>query len=155
MKTNKLFTPLVALLVFQALSAVPASAVEELRPRDPATAPLPETTYEQKTTWAETMVAVRTSTNVTTPPPGVLYGSAVSTKSWEDFPHETDWLMQDSEGKMKDWDQGYRDGKLDITNYLQAKRDASLEQKLIEKVLPECGKDSGEIKKKLNLLISE
>jgi hypothetical protein len=155
MKKNQFFTPLVTLLAFQMLSAVSASAGEELRPKDPATAPLPETTYERKTTWAETMVDVRTSTNVTNPTPGVFYGSAVATKSWTDFPHETDWLMQDSEGKMDDWNQGYRDGKLDITNYLQAKRDASLERKLIEKVLPECGKDSGEIKKKLNHLISK
>jgi len=101
------------------------------------------------------MLAVRASTVTTNPAPGVFYGSAVATKLWADFPHETDWLMQDSEGKMKDWDMGYRDGKLDVTNYLQAKRDASLERKLVEKVLPECGKGSGEIKKTLGQLISE
>lgn len=145
----------ITLLAFQMVSAILLSAGAETRPRDPATAPLPKTTYERKATWAETMLAVRRSTIATNPAPGIFYGSAVATRFWQDFPHETDWLMQDSEGRMDDWDMGYRDGKLDITHYLQAKRDASLERKLIENVLPECGPDTGTIRKRLNSVISE
>jgi len=154
-RSNIAVTICAALLAFQTLSPILTSASGATKVKDPATAPMPETTYERKATWAETMLAVRISTNAKTPTPGIFYGSAVATKFWADFPHETDWLMQDSEGKMDDWAQGYRDGKSDITNYLQANRDASLERKLIEKVLPECGDDSAEIKKKLNHLISE
>jgi len=129
--------------------------VQPKRKRRPEPRPPVKTPYARKTTWAKTMLAIRKATHASRPLPEMDYGSAVATELWRDFPHQTDWLMQDSQGKMSQWVAGYRDGKGDITNFLQARRDASLERMLIAKVLPECGASAADIKKQLDALSAD
>jgi len=116
--------------------------------------PAVDTKYSKKATWPETMLAVRAANHVAKAKIDMNLGSAVAAEFWRDFPHETDWLMQDSDGKMSEWIAGYRDGKGDVMNYLKPDRDASLERKLIEKALAECGPDGARLRKELDALVS-
>ena len=122
--------------------------------RAPAAPPRPavNSRYSRKATWEKTMLAVRAAVGIAGVTVDMNLGSAVATEFWRDFPHQTDWLMQDSAGKMTEWVAGYRDGKGDLTNFLKPGRDATLERKLIAKVLPECGPGSAGIKKELAAL---
>ncbi|MEE8450736.1 MAG: hypothetical protein V3R99_02445 [Thermoguttaceae bacterium] len=117
---------------------------------------LPDVTeqYAKKATWQETMLAVRAEILASDTEIDLALGSAHAWEFWRDFPHQTDWLMQDSAGQMTDWDAGYRDGKGDLTDFFKTDRDASLERNLIENVLPECGSHSGELQKALDTLVA-
>ena len=110
--------------------------------------------YTKQATWAETMLAVRETVHAEEMEVDVALGSAFAWHFWNDFPHQTDWLMQDSAGAMADWAPGYRDGKGDLTNFLKVDRDATLERNLIERVLPECGADGAELRKTLDALVA-
>jgi len=79
-------------------------------------------------------------------------GSAYARRFWRDFPIRTDWLMQDSPGDPEKWAGGL-DGKRDLANYLKTDRDASLERKLIEKVIAECGSSGGKLTSELQALV--
>lgn len=116
--------------------------------------PAVKTAYVKKATWAETMLALRKATHAAGMTIDMNSGSAVARELWRDFPRQTDWLMQDSAGTMDQWAAGYRDGKGDVTNYLAAARDASLERGLIAKVLPECGSSGEMLSKELAALVS-
>jgi len=122
----------------------------------PVIAPVPvaDTKYSKKPTWPRTMLAVRAELDASDAELDMAMGSALAWEFWRDFPHQTDWLMQDSAGRMSEWADGYRDGKGDLTNFIQADRDASLEQELIENVLPECGPHSDSFKKELYALVT-
>lgn len=108
--------------------------------------------YVKRDTWQETMLAVRAEFEAAGIEIDLAVGSALAVELWRDFPHQTDWLMQDSPEKMSDWVTGYRDGKGDLTNFLQTGREASLERSLIEHVLPECGPRSSELRAELDAL---
>lgn len=123
--------------------AVPSMAVEDTAAK-----------YVKKETWQETMLAVRAAFQAAGVKVDMGLGSSLAMDLWRDFPHQTDWLMQDSPGKMSDWVNGYRDGKGDLTNFLTTGRDASLERSLIEHVLPECGSRSGGIRAALDALVA-
>jgi len=125
----------------------PEPFVEELRP-------IVAEKYSPKATWQETMLAVRAEFHAAGVEIDMALGSALAFELWRDFPHQTDWLMQDSAGTMSDWVAGYRDGKGDLTSFLKAPRDASLERKLIENVLPECGSQSGMLVQELDALVA-
>lgn len=56
---------------------------------------------------------------------------------WQAFPIQMDWLMQDSPGKMVNWELGRLDGKADLANLLAARKDASLEKHLVSQVIQE------------------
>jgi len=124
------------------------------RPADPPPRPVADTKYVKKATWPETMLAVRRELHAAGEKIDISLGSAVAEQFWRDYPHQIDWLMQDSPGQMSEWVAGYRDGKGDLTNFLKADRDASLERGLIEKVLPECGSDGARLEKELEALIA-
>jgi len=118
----------------------------------PLPPPITKTAYVKKATWARTMLAVRKATHAAGTKVDMNLASAVAKDLWRDFPHETDWLMQDSAGTMDQWVAGYRDGKGDVTNFLTAGRNASLEHYLIAKVLPECGPVARSLAKELKTL---
>jgi len=122
-------------------------AIEDLRPEVAEK-------YVKKATWQETLTAVRTEFKAAGVEVDMALGSALATELWRDFPHQTDWLMQDSPGQMADWIIGYRDGKGDLTNFLETDRDASLERKLIENVLPECGPQGDSLRTQLDALVA-
>ena len=122
-------------------------ASEELRPEVAAK-------YVKRDTWQETLLAVRAAFQAADIKVDLALGSALAVELWRDFPHQTDWLMQDSPGQMSDWVAGYRDGKGDLTNFLKTGRDASLERRLIEHVLPECGSRSSEFRAALDALVA-
>jgi cytochrome c553 len=110
--------------------------------------------YVKKDSWEETMLAIRAAFEAAEIEVDMALGSALAAELWRDFPHQTDWLMQDSPGKMADWVAGYRDGKGDVTNFLKTDRDASLERRLIENVLPECGPQRDTLQQELDTLIT-
>ena len=122
-------------------------AIEEVRPEVAAK-------YVKKETWQETMLAVRAALASAGTKVDMGLGSALAVELWRDFPHQTDWLMQDSPGKMSEWVDGYRDGKGDLTNFLRTGRDASLERGLIEHALPECGSRGSEFRAALDALVA-
>lgn len=113
----------------------------------------PETVaYSELGTWVETMLDTRAKVRASGGEVDLAAGSAYARRFWRDFPIRTDWLMQDSAGKTSKW-KGGLDGKGDLANYLRTDRGASLERKLIEKVLAECGKDSDGLAKELSRLV--
>lgn len=120
---------------------------EELRPEVAAH-------YAKRETWQETLLAIRAALKVADVKIDMAVGSALAGQLWRDFPHQTDWLMQDSAGPMSDWVAGYRDGKGDVTNFLKTGRDAALERALIEHVLPECGPRSDAARAALDALVA-
>ena len=99
----------------------------------------PEATekYARKKTWQGSLLAVRQAFKADDIKVDTALGSALAVEMWRDFPHQSDWLMQDSPGKMSNWVNGYRDGKNDLTNLLKTDRDASLERQLIQNALHE------------------
>ncbi len=131
----------------------PQGPVKRPKPTAPPR-PAVNSRYARKETWAKTMMAVRAAIGIAGVKVDMNLGSAVAGEFWRDFPHQTDWLMQDSAGKMSQWVAGYRDGKGDLTNFLKAGRDAGLERKLIEKVLPECGPAGEALSKELAALVA-
>jgi len=108
--------------------------------------------YSKRATWQATMLNTRAKVRTSGGEVGLALGSAYARRFWRDFPVRTDWLMQDSAGKVAEW-KGGLDGKGDLANYLKTERDASLERKLVEKVLTECGKDSDKLGKELSRLV--
>ncbi len=116
----------------------------------------PEATekYARKKTWQESLLAVRQAFKADDIKVDTALGSALAVEMWRDFPHQTDWLMQDSPGKMSDWVNGYRDGKNDLTNLLTTDRDASLERQLIQNALHECGEKRAALQSKLDELVA-
>ena len=110
--------------------------------------------YSRKATWPQTMLAVREAVAASDTKVDVALGSALAWEFWRDFPHQTDWLMQDGAGVMSEWVAGSRDGKGDLTNFLEPDRDATLEQNLIENVLPECGSESSQLQEELDSLVA-
>lgn len=104
---------------FKALRTRPPEIVDVRRPAA-------ETGYEKEASWTETMLAVRAGLLAKETEIDLAMGSAVAYELWRDFPHQIDWLMQDSAGQMIDWVAGYRDGKGDVTNFLKGDRDATL-----------------------------
>jgi len=131
---------------------VPTRSLAKPKPAVAAPRPVADTKYAKKETWQQTMLAVRAAHHDAGTKIDMDLGSALAWEFWRDFPHQSDWLMQDSAGQMSQWVAGHRDGKGDLTNFLASGRDASLERKLIEKVLPECGAESGRLRKQLDAL---
>ena len=105
--------------------------------------------YARQATWRATMLDTRAKVGKDV---DLALGSAYARRFWRDFPVRTDWLMQDSEGDPDQW-KGGLDGKGDLASYLKTARDASLERKLIEKVIPECGGASDKLVGELSVLV--
>jgi len=112
-----------------------------------------DTKYVRKTTWSETMLAVRKAIGSSDLKLDVDLASAVAVEFWRDFPRQTDWLMQDSPGRMDQWMLGYVDGKGDMSGFLKKDRDASLERGLITSVLGQCGAETAKLRKELDALV--
>ncbi|MDP6542902.1 MAG: hypothetical protein QGH60_02860 [Phycisphaerae bacterium] len=111
-----------------------------------------EIAYAKQATWQATMLFARAKVRNLGKDVDLALGSAYARRFWRDFPIRTDWLMQDSAGKSGDW-KGGLDGKRDLASYLKTNRDASLERKLLEKVLPECGGASDKLAGELSVLV--
>jgi hypothetical protein len=112
-----------------------------------------DTKYSRKASWPETMLAVRSAIHTAGLKLDMDLSSAVAREFWRDFPHQTDWLMQDSPGKMDKWVAGYLDGKGDMFAFLKKDRDASLERGLIDAALTECGAEAAKLRKELDALL--
>ncbi|MBT3200204.1 MAG: hypothetical protein HN350_09830 [Phycisphaerales bacterium] len=111
-----------------------------------------DTKYARKADWAETMTATRTAIHAAGLKLDIDLSSAVAREFWRDFPRQTDWLMQDSPGKMDKWVAGRLDGKGDMSGFLKKGRDADLERGLIGKVLGECGAEAAGLRTELAAL---
>ena len=122
-------------------------------PARPAPRPAVDPRYVRKATWPQSMLAARQALRDGGVKIDLGVGSALAARMWRDWPHQTDWLMQDSPVAMANWVPGERDGKGDLTNFLKIGRDASLERKLIERVLPECGPARPALQKRLGALV--
>ena len=105
--------------------------------------------YVKQATWRATMLDARSKVRKDV---DLALGSVYARRFWRDFPVRTDWLMQDSVGKPDQW-KGGLDGKGDLASYLKPGRDAALERKLIEKVLPECGRAADKLAGRLSVLV--
>jgi len=113
----------------------------------------PETVgYSKQATWVKTMLDARATVRKAGGEVDLAVGSAYARRFWRDFPVQTDWLMQDSAGKTSEW-KGGLDGKGDLANYLTTDRDVSVERKLIQKALTECGKDARGLAQHLRRLV--
>jgi hypothetical protein len=117
--------------------------------------------YTQCTSWAESMVFMRTAFRA----PEVqqaqyhygkqldLYLNESDGKAlWKDFPKETDWFLQDNQ-VHGEWGRGKYDARQDFEHYLQPDRDSTLEQQLIQTVLDELGTKARPFSKKLKRLV--
>ena len=111
-----------------------------------------DTKYSRKASWSETMLAVRGAIHAAGLKLDIDIASAVAKEFWRDFPRQTDWLMQDSPGKMDKWVAGCLDGKGDMSGYLKKDRDAGLERGLIEKALVECDSETVKLRAELDTL---
>jgi hypothetical protein len=124
-----------------------------LRAEPPTLEIIPDVDYVKQADWQQTMLDARGRARNMSGQVDLMTASGYAHRFWQDFPIQTDWLMQDSEGKTSAW-QGGLDGKGDLANYFRTDRDATLERKLIKKVLPECGKLSDTLRQELSQLIA-
>ncbi|MEE8450802.1 MAG: hypothetical protein V3R99_02775, partial [Thermoguttaceae bacterium] len=122
-----------------------------LRAQPPVPQLIPEVDYARQADWQQTMLDARRRVRNAGGNVDLTTGSGYAARFWKDFPIQTDWLMQDSEGETSEWKRGL-DGKGDLANYLETDRSTALERKLIEKVLPECGKESDTLGRELRQL---
>lgn len=79
--------------------------------------------------------------------------SAVAEQLWKDFPVQMDWLTQDGPGRMEDWVPGSHDGKRDVETLLSARKDASVERAMIERVMTELGSERSGVESRLKALV--
>jgi hypothetical protein len=137
-----------------ALTVTILLAAAGLRAEPPTLEIIPEVDYAKQANWQQTMLNARERVRAGDSGGQVdlMTGSGYAHRFWHDFPIQTDWLMQDSQGKTRQW-KGGLDGKGDLANYFKTDRDTSLEQKLIEKVLAECGKESDSLGRALSRLV--
>lgn len=136
-----------------ALTATILLAGAQLRAESPALEIIPEVDYAKQASWQQTMLDARRRVRGSGGQVDLMTGSGYAARFWHDFPVQTDWLMQDSQGKTSEW-KGGLDGKSDLAHYLTTDRDATLERKLIENVLAECGKESDALGRQLTQLIT-
>ncbi len=133
------------------LTATVLVACDALLAEPPTLEIIPEVDYAKQADWQQTMLDARRRVRTSAGQVDLMTGSGYADRFWQDFPIQTDWLMQDSEGKTEQW-RGGLDGKGDLANYLKTERDTSLEQKLIRTVLAECGDESEALRNELNRL---
>lgn len=106
--------------------------------------------YQKKSSWAATLVAMRKAYRKPEMEDARLhYGKKLDLylnrkdgkALWDDFPHETDWFLQDNQVHGK-WGKGVYDARKDYKHYLDPNRGNSLEQQLIANVLKEINAPS-------------
>jgi hypothetical protein len=136
-----------------ALMVIIVVACAPLQADPPAREVIPDVDYAKQTNWQQTMLDARRRVRNSAGQVDLMTGSGYAHRFWQDFPVQTDWLMQDSEGKTSEW-KGGLDGKGDLANYLKTDRDTTLERKLIKNVLAECGKESDTLSQELGRLIT-
>ena len=119
--------------------------------------------YAPKTTWAESMLAMREAYAV----PDVYYANFYNGQTlefrlnendirglWRDFPKEIDWFLQDNQVHDGWCDAGF-DARKDFLHYLDLKRDNTLEKQLIQQALDDLGDQAGDCRKKLAALVEK
>jgi hypothetical protein len=136
-----------------ALMVIIVVACAPLQADPPARGVMPDVDYAKQTNWQQTMLDARRRVRNSAGQVDLMTGSGYAHRFWQDFPIQTDWLMQDSQGKTSQW-KGGLDGKGDLTNYLKTDRDTNLERKLIKNVLAECGKESDTLSQELGRMIT-
>jgi len=128
------------------------SALGDHHDRTPLIVEPSDVPYAKQATWAATMLDTRAKVRKTGKTVDLALGSAFARRFLRDFPVRSDWLMQDGAPEPEQW-KGGLDGKGDYADYLKTQRDASLERKLVGRVLGECGRARGELIAELNQLV--
>jgi hypothetical protein len=129
------------------------SALGDHHERTPRIVEPSEVPYANQATWAATMLDARARVRKAGKKSvDLALGSAYARRFGRDFPIRSDWLMQDGGPEPEQW-KGGLDGKRDYASYLKPGRDASLERKLIGRVLGECGRPGVELAAELNALV--
>lgn len=117
--------------------------------------------YVKKSSWPGSMVALRAAYKTPEVQNAVIYKGEKRVLYlnpldgrglWRDFPKQSDWFLQDNQ-VHGEWGDGKWDARKDYKNYLDPKRDNTLEKKLFTNLFKELGNKAKNIKNEYDALV--